>query len=37
MGALVLTGNVFADVPSAELGDMLRGAVSDLLDSDSAE
>ena len=31
MGTLVLTGNVFADVPSAELGGMLRGAVSDLL------
>ena len=32
MGALVLTGNVFSDVPSNELGGMLRGAVSDLLD-----
>jgi AcrR family transcriptional regulator len=31
MGALVLTGNVFAEVPSAELGSMVRGAVDDLL------
>ena len=30
-GALVFTGNVFADVPSDELGGLLRGAVSDLL------
>jgi AcrR family transcriptional regulator len=30
-GALVFTGNVFADVASDELGDLLRGAVSDLL------
>ena len=34
MGTLVLTGNAFADVPSAELGAMLRGAVRDLLSSD---
>jgi len=31
MGTLFLTGNVFADIPSAELGGMLRGAVRDLL------
>lgn len=36
MGALVLTGDVFSDVPSAELGGMLRGAVSDLLGSGTA-
>ncbi len=34
MGSLVLTGNVFADVPSTELGGMLRGAVRDLLGTD---
>jgi AcrR family transcriptional regulator len=31
MGGLVLAGDVFMDVPSDELGRMLRGAVSDLL------
>jgi AcrR family transcriptional regulator len=30
-GTLVFSGNVFADVPSDELGGMLRGVVSDLL------
>ena len=34
MGALVLTGNLFAEVPSEELGGMLRGAVHDLLGRD---
>jgi AcrR family transcriptional regulator len=34
MGGLVLTGNVFSEVPSAELGGMLRGAVNDLLAPD---
>ena len=32
MGALVFTGNVFADVPSDELGAMLRRAVGDLME-----
>jgi hypothetical protein len=36
MGGLVLAGNVFSDVPSDDLGAMLRGAVSDLLRADSA-
>jgi hypothetical protein len=31
MGGLLLAGDVFADVPSAELGEMLREAVQDLL------
>jgi AcrR family transcriptional regulator len=31
MGGLVLVGDVFADVPSDELGTMLRNAVGDLL------
>ncbi len=31
MGGLVLAGDVFADVPSEDLGAMLRHAVSDLL------
>jgi hypothetical protein len=30
-GALIFTGNVFADVASDELSGLLRGAVSDLL------
>jgi AcrR family transcriptional regulator len=34
MGTAVLAGNAFADVPSTELGDMLRGAVRDLMGSD---
>ena len=32
MGALVFNGNAFADVPSEELGDLLRGVVHDVLD-----
>ncbi len=36
MGVLVLAGNVFSDVPSDDLGAMLRGAVSDLLRADTA-
>jgi len=32
MGALVFTGNVFADVPSDELGAMLRRSVGDLME-----
>ena len=31
MGALALSGDVFADVPAPELGDMLRSAVHALL------
>jgi AcrR family transcriptional regulator len=31
MGGLVMTGDVFSEVPSAELGSMLRETVSDLL------
>jgi AcrR family transcriptional regulator len=36
-GTLVLSGNVFSDVPSAELGDMLRDVVSDVLPSGDVE
>ncbi len=32
MGGLLMAGDVFAEVPSGQLGDMLRGAVDDLLD-----
>ncbi len=32
-GTLVLSGNVFSDVPSAELGHMLRDVVSDVMSS----
>jgi len=35
MGTAVLTGNAFAEVPSPELGGMLREAVRDLMGSDS--
>jgi AcrR family transcriptional regulator len=31
MGGIVMSGDAFADVPSSELSEILRGAVSDLL------
>ncbi len=31
MGTLVFTGNAFSDIPPDDLGDMLRGAVGDIL------
>jgi AcrR family transcriptional regulator len=35
MGVLVLAGDVFSDVPSDDLGSMLRSAVSDILPGDT--
>ncbi len=37
LGALVMTGNVFSEVPSADLGSMIREVVRDLLDPSTGD